>query len=214
MSESKNNKKKNSPLGDGPKMPKFNIYWIYGLIALSLFSARFFQMTPELTTTTEQEFKQVMLMRGDVERIDLVQNKEIVRVYIKVDSIHKDYYVQKFKKKLDKAKVKGVPLFEFSVTDWNSFNERLQKFYEQKSIQEVPQNTIKEGEWFGPIANTIFTMLIIVVIWMVMMRKMGGGAGGSGGPGGIFNVGKSKATLFEKGGTKVNITFADVAGLE
>ena len=166
MSDLKNNKKKNSPLGDGPKMPKFNIYWIYGLIALSLFSARFFQMTPELTTTTEQEFKQVMLMRGDVERIDLVQNKEIVRVYIKVDSIHKDYYVQKFKKKLDKAKVKGVPLFEFSVTDWNSFNERLQKFYEQKGIQEVPQNTIKEGEWFGPIANTIFTMLIIVVIWM------------------------------------------------
>jgi cell division protease FtsH len=196
-------------------MPKFNIYWIYGLIALSLFSARFFQMSPELTTTTEQEFKQVMLVRGDVERIDLVQNKEIVRVYMKPDSIHKDYYVQKFKKKLDKAKVKGVPLFEFSVTDWNSFNERLQKFYEQKGIQEVPQNTIKEGEWFGPIANTIFTMLIIVVIWVVMMRKMGGGAGGSGGgPGGIFNVGKSKATLFEKGGTKVNITFADVAGLE
>ncbi|MEY3539909.1 MAG: ATP-dependent zinc metalloprotease FtsH, partial [Bacteroidota bacterium] len=97
----------------------------------------------------------------------------------------------------------------------NSFNERLQKFYEQKGIQEVPQNTIKEGEWFGPIANTIFTMLIIVVIWVLMMRKMGGGAGGSGGgPGGIFNVGKSKATLFEKGGTKVNITFADVAGLE
>ncbi|MEY4459720.1 MAG: ATP-dependent zinc metalloprotease FtsH, partial [Bacteroidota bacterium] len=94
-------------------------------------------------------------------------------------------------------------------------NERLQKFYEQKGIQEVPQNTIKEGEWFGPIANTIFTMLIIVVIWVLMMRKMGGGAGGSGGgPGGIFNVGKSKATLFEKGGTKVNITFADVAGLE
>jgi len=214
MSDSTNNKKK-SPLGDGPKMPKFNIYWIYGLIALSLFSARFFQMSPELTSTTEQEFKQVMLVRGDVERIDLVQNKEIVRVYMKPDSIHKDYYVQKFKKKLDKAKIKGVPLFEFSVTDWNSFNERLQKFYEQRGIQEVPQNTIKEGEWFGPIANTIFTMLIIVVIWVVMMRKMGGGAGGSGGgPGGIFNVGKSKATLFEKGGTKVNITFADVAGLE
>ncbi len=214
MSDSTNNKKK-SPLGDGPKMPKFNIYWIYGLIALSLFSARFFQMSPELTTTTEQEFKQVMLVRGDVERIDLVQNKEIVRVYMKPDSIHKDYYVQKFKKKLDKAKIKGVPLFEFSVTDWNSFNERLQKFYEQRGIQEVPQNTIKEGEWFGPIANTIFTMLIIVVIWVLMMRKMGGGAGGSGGgPGGIFNVGKSKATLFEKGGTKVNITFADVAGLE
>jgi cell division protease FtsH len=192
----------------------FNIYWIYGLIALTLLSARFFQLAPEVTTTSELEFKQSMLLQGDVEKIDLIQNKEAVRVYIKPDSIQKDFYVQKFKKKLDKAKVKGVPLFEFSVTDWNSFNDRLQKFYEQNHIAEVPQNAIKEGEWFGPIANTLFSLIALVVVWVLLMRKMGGGSGGSGGPGGIFNVGKSKATLFEKGGTKVNITFADVAGLE
>ena len=102
-----NKKKKGSPLGDGPKLPKFNIYWIYGLIAISLLSARFFQMAPEIRLTTEQEFKQVMLSNGDVERIDLVQNKELVRVYIKPDSIGKDFYVQKLKTKIDKAKVKG-----------------------------------------------------------------------------------------------------------
>jgi cell division protease FtsH len=208
------NNKKKSPLGDGPKMPKFNIYWIYGLIAISLLSARFFQTAPDIMTTSELEFKQVMLTGGDVEKIDLVQNKELVRVYIKPDSIDKDFYVQKLKRKMDKAKIKNVPLFEFNVTDWNSFNERLQRFYEQKNIQEVPQNAIKEGEWFGPIANTIFSLVLIVVVWVLLMRKMGGGGGSGGGPGGIFNVGKSKATLFEKGGTKVNITFADVAGLE
>ncbi len=209
-----NNKKKGSPLGDGPKMPKFNIYWIYGLIAISLLSARFFQTAPDILTTSELEFKQVMLTGGDVEKIDLVQNKELVRVYIKPDSIDKDFYVQKLKRKMDKAKIKNVPLFEFNVTDWNSFNERLQRFYEQKNIQEVPQNAVKEGEWFGPIANTVFSLVLIVVVWVLLMRKMGGGGGSGGGPGGIFNVGKSKATLFEKGGTKVNITFADVAGLE
>ena len=215
MTPDNNSKKEGSPLGQGPKLPKFNIYWIYGLIALSLLSARFFQMAPDITTTTEQEFKQVMLLHGDVERLDFVDNKQTVRVYIKPDSIEKDFYVQKFKTKMTKAKVKGVPLFEFSVTDWNSFNSRLQKFYEQNNITEIPQNTIKEGEWFGPIANTVFSLVLIVVVWVLLMRKMGGGAGGSGGgPGGIFNVGKSKATLFEKGGTKVNITFADVAGLE
>ena len=208
------NKKKKSPLGDGPKMPKFNIYWIYGLIAISLLSARFFQTAPDILTTSELEFKQVMLTGGDVEKIDLVQNKELVRVYIKSDSIDKDFYVQKLKRKMDKAKIKNVPLFEFNVTDWNSFNERLQRFYEQKNIQEVPQNAVKEGEWFGPIANTVFSLVLIVVVWVLLMRKMGGGGGSGGGPGGIFNVGKSKATLFEKGGTKVNITFADVAGLE
>ena len=209
-----NNKKKGSPLGDGPKMPKFNIYWIYGLIAISLLSARFFQTAPDIMTTSELEFKQVMLTGGDVEKIDLVQNKELVRVYIKPDSIDKDFYVQKLKRKMDKAKIKNVPLFEFNITDWNSFNERLQRFYEQKNIQEVPQNAVKEGEWFGPIANTVFSLVLIVVVWVLLMRKMGGGGGSGGGPGGIFNVGKSKATLFEKGGTKVNITFADVAGLE
>ncbi len=215
MKTDNNSNKQGSPLGQGPKLPKFNIYWIYGLIALSLLSARFFQMAPDITTTTEQEFKQVMLLHGDVERLDFVDNKQTVRVYIKPDSIEKDFYVQKFKTKMTKAKVKGVPLFEFSVTDWNSFNSRLQKFYEQNNITEIPQNTIKEGEWFGPIANTVFSLVLIVVVWVLLMRKMGGGAGGSGGgPGGIFNVGKSKATLFEKGGTKVNITFADVAGLE
>ena len=208
------NNKKKSPLGDGPKMPKFNIYWIYGLIAISLLSARFFQTAPDIMTTSELEFKQVMLTGGDVEKIDLVQNKELVRVYIKPDSIDKDFYVQKLKRKMDKAKIKNVPLFEFNVTDWNSFNERLQRFYEQKNIQEVPQNAVKEGEWFGPIANTVFSLVLIVVVWVLLMRKMGGGGGSGGGPGGIFNVGKSKATLFEKGGTKVNITFADVAGLE
>ncbi|NBT07772.1 MAG: ATP-dependent zinc metalloprotease FtsH [Chitinophagia bacterium] len=195
-------------------MPKFNIYWIYGLIAISLLSARFFQTAPDILPTSELEFKQVMLTGGDVEKIDLVQNKELVRVYIKPDSIDKDFYVQKLKRKMDKAKIKNVPLFEFNVTDWNSFNERLQRFYEQKNIQEVPQNAVKEGEWFGPIANTIFSLVLIVVVWVLLMRKMGGGGGSGGGPGGIFNVGKSKATLFEKGGTKVNITFADVAGLE
>ena len=209
-----NNKKKGSPLGDGPKMPKFNIYWIYGLIAISLLSARFFQTAPDIMTTSELEFKQVMLTGGDVEKIDLVQNKELVRVYIKPDSIDKDFYVQKLKRKMDKAKIKNVPLFELNVTDWNSFNERLQRFYEQKNIQEVPQNAVKEGEWFGPIANAVMSIVLIVVVWVLLMRKMGGGGGSGGGPGGIFNVGKSKATLFEKGGTKVNITFADVAGLE
>jgi len=69
-----------------------------------------------------------------------------------------------------------------------------------------------EGEWFGPVANTILSLLIIVAAWVLLMRKMGGPSGG-GGPGGIFNIGKSKATLFDKG-AKVNITFSDVAGLD
>ncbi len=149
---------------------KNKLYWIYGLIFIILLTIRFLDSTstPELTFITEQEFKQVMLMRGDVERIELVQNKDIVRVYIKVDSLQKDFYVQKFKKKLDKAKVKGFPLFEFSVTDWNSFNERLQKFYEQNSIQDIPQNTIKEKDNTMFFLNNFLTLIICVVLFYLL----------------------------------------------
>ncbi len=201
--------------GDAPrKGPKFNIYWLYAVIAIVLLSAQFWKLAPDLYKSTEQEFKQKMLIVGDVERLDLITNKNVVRVYIKPDSVSKEFYVQKFSKALTKEKAKGVPLFEFKVTDWKSFNDGLKEFYKANNMAEVPENIFEEGEWFGPIANTILTLLIIVAAWMLMMRKMGGGgAGGSGGPGGIFNIGKSKATLFDKG-AKVNITFSDVAGLD
>jgi cell division protease FtsH len=197
-----------------PKLPKFNIYWIYGLIALSLLSARFFQMAPDVSTLTHNEFVKV-IASGDVEKFVKIENKKIVRLYIKPDSVQKEFYVQKFKQKLAKEKVKGNYLFEYKVDSWDSFNKELQDIYTKYAVVNMPDSTaVEENDWFGPIANTIFSLLLIVIVWVVLMRKMGGGAGGSGGPGGIFNVGKSKATLFEKGGTKVNITFADVAGLE
>jgi len=209
-----NTSKKGSNGSQGPKLPKFNIYWIYGLIALSLFGARFFQMAPDVSTLTHNEFVKVMAS-GDVEKFVKIENKKIVRFYIKPDSVQKEFYVQKFKQKLAKEKVKGNYLFEYKVDSWDSFNKELQDIYTKYAVVNMPDSTaVEENDWFGPIANTIFSLLLIVIVWIVLMRKMGGGAGGSGGPGGIFNVGKSKATLFEKGGTKVNITFADVAGLE
>ena len=71
---------------------------------------------------------------------------------------------------------------------------------------------MQEGDWIPGLLQIALPILIILLIWVMLMRKMGG-QGGSGGPGGIFNIGKSKATLFDKG-TRVNITFNDVAGLD
>jgi cell division protease FtsH len=79
-------------------------------------------------------------------------------------------------------------------------------------VTPVPVDPVTDPEFFGPLINVLFPLLMFGVLLVLMMRKMGGGGGGSG-PGGIFNIGKSKAQLFEKG-TKVNITFADVAGLD
>ena len=89
--------------GDAPrKGPKFSIYWIYGIIGMVLLSANFWKMSPDLSTVSEQEFKQEMLVKGDVESLDLVRNKEVVRIYIKADSLEKEYYTVKFKTKLSK----------------------------------------------------------------------------------------------------------------
>ena len=201
--------------GDSPrKGPKFNLYWVYGIIAVVLITSNLWSFTPDVTKTNELEFKQEMLVKGDVAKIDLITNKNVVRVYILKDSLSKAFYTQKFSKKpLDKSKFDKAPLFEFKVTDWKSFNDNLKEFYAaHPEVKQVPPNINEEGEWFGPLANTIFSLVIIIGAWVLLMRKMGGPSGG-GGPGGVFNIGKSKATLFDKG-AKVNITFSDVAGLD
>jgi cell division protease FtsH len=78
-----------------------------------------------------------MLARGDVEKIDLVKNKEIVRIYIYSDSLKKPYYQDKLKKEVPANNTS--PLFEFQVTDWESFNSDLNNFYrENPSVKQVP----------------------------------------------------------------------------
>ena len=207
-----------SPNGDdktGRKGPKFSIYWIYAIIAAVLIAANLFNMSPDAVRTTELDFRRDMLAKGDVEKLDLIKNKELVRVYIKSESLGKDYYAKRIKRPSNGIS-KG-PHFEFTVTDWESFNASQNAFFKDSSsnplgIQKVPENVTNEGEWYGPVLNTFVTIALFVGLWVLLMRKMGGPSGG-GGPGGIFNIGKSKATLFEKG-TRVNINFGDVAGLD
>ena len=198
---------------DTKKGPKLSIYWIYAIIAAIILGYGYLkQNAPDLTPTTIQEFQQNMLAQGDVQQIYLIRNKDVVRVFIKKDSLQKQYYVNKFHHQIDAAKADN-PLFEFKVTDWESFNASMAEFYKtHTAVAQVSQPVDDEIQWFGPVANILFTFLLMAGLWILLMRKVGGPAGG-GGPGGIFNIGKSKAQLFEKG-TKVNITFADVAGLD
>ncbi len=215
--ENRQFKEMNQEKGGAPKKgPKFNIYWIYAIVAVILLSAQFMRFSPDLSKTSKQEFINKMLIQGDVERMDIVKNKDRIRVYIKPDSLRKDFYVSRFKKDLskEKAKVTGVPLFEFEVVDLKSFNDELKDIYAANpALTKVPDNPVSDPEWFGPVFNTVLSLLFIIGAWVLLMRKMGGAGPGGGGAGGIFNIGKSKATLFDKG-AKVNITFADVAGLD
>ncbi len=198
------------------KGPKFNIYWIWGIIAVVLLAFQFFPaFSPDAHQIEELDFRKEMLAKGDVEKLDLISNKAEVRVYIKKDSLQKSYYRDKLGKNgwTGNGVAKEGPQFEFKVSDVKDYEKVLREFFlKNPGIQEVNIESKQEGEWFGPILQLIVPILIIVLIWVMLMRKMGGQAG-SGGPGGIFNIGKSKATLFDKG-TKVAITFNDVAGLD
>lgn len=196
------------------KGPRFNIYWIYALIAVALIGYQAFSHnSADSTLITEQDFFQHMLLPGDVSKVDLVDNKKTVRIYIYSDSLKKEFYNGKLPKNVSNDNT--GPLFEFKVEDSKAWRERFNTFFKDNNIpqeKKPPVNVITEGEWLSPVANILVTVLLFVVMIFLFMRKMGGPAGG-GGPGGIFNIGKSKAQLFEKG-TKVNINFGDVAGLD
>ena len=201
--------------GNAPrKGPKFNIYWIWAIIFAVLVGFQFFgSFTPDAKPLdSEQEFRTKMLETGDVAKLVIVTNKNLVRVYIKKESLNKPYFKDKLAKGWPNVKPEG-PHFEFRVTKADEFEKRLVQFFERNPSLEVPYSPTQEGEWFGPLLNFLLPLLVIVLIWIMLMRKMGGGAAGGSGPGGIFNIGKSRATLFDKG-TKVNITFSDVAGLD
>ncbi len=202
--------------GNAPKKgPRFNIYWIWAIIFAVLVGIQFFgSFAPDAKPIeSEQEFRDNMLQKGDVEKLVIVTNKNIVRVYIHKDSLQKPYYQEKMKEGWTASKNQEGPHFEFKVTKADEFEKRLNALFEKNPALEVPYTPTQEGEWFAPVLNFLLPLLVIVLIWIMLMRKMGGGAPGGGGAGGIFNIGKSRATLFDKG-TKVNITFADVAGLD
>ena len=73
------------------------------------------------------------------------------------------------------------PLFEFKVTDWESYGASMKTFREEHpELKEVNAYPKEEGDWIGPIAQTLLTVLLFVGLWMLLMRKMGGPGGGHG----------------------------------
>jgi cell division protease FtsH len=162
--------------------------------------------------TTPNDFKQ-MILRNDVEKYTIISNRNIVKVYLNPASI--DNYRAKLKTGLNGKVSSDGPHFYFKYS--GDFEKQMADFYVQNNkpsvTQQVPYDVDQERDWFGGALQFLLPLLLFIALWILLMRKMGGSAGGGGGPGGIFNIGKSRATLFDKG-TKVSITFADVAGLD
>ena len=206
----------NRPPGEDPnqpprKGPKFSIYWIYAIIFAVLIGFQLFGPFSTNTAPVDQDYFQQVLKSGDVEKYVVISNRNLVKIYLKKASLPK--YSDKLEKGISgKANADG-PHMSFKIVSGDSFKDDMRKFYaDNPEIKDV--GTVDtESDWFSKSLSFLLPILLFVGLWILLMRKMGGGAGGGAGPGGIFNIGKSKATLFDKG-TKVNITFADVAGLD
>ncbi|NII24925.1 ATP-dependent metallopeptidase FtsH/Yme1/Tma family protein [Pseudoflavitalea sp. X16] len=193
------------------KGPKFNIYWVWAIIFAVLVAFQLFgSFAPDAKEIDELEFYQ-MLEKGDIDKLTTITNKNLIRITLTKGGYQK--YKDQLSKKWPGVSEKG-PHFEFRVIKAEEFKKELNEWYKaHPEVKEVPNKPAQEGEWFTSIIQFLLPLVVIILIWVMLMRKMGGGAGGGSGPGGIFNIGKSRATLFDKG-TKVNITFSDVAGLD
>lgn len=190
--------------------PRFSIYWVYAIIFAILIAFQVFgPFTPATKQVDQNQFEQ-MLREGSVNEYVIVNNRNIVRVTLNKEGLAR--YSSELGTAANATEANG-PHFYFRIVSGDSFKDDMRKFYSDNPTVKNVGTVDTERDWFSPIITTLLPILIFIAIWILLMRKMGGGAGGGGGPGGIFNIGKSKATLFDKG-TRVNITFSDVAGLD
>ncbi len=195
--------------GSPKKGPRFSFYWVYAIIFAVLIGIQLYGgFTPNSQQITQENFEQ-MLTANDVQEYVVVSNRSLVKVSLNANAITK--YTNVLGKNVTN-KDEGPHAF-FKIASVESFQDDMRDYYKAHPDVKKVGKADSESNWFTPILQTILPFLLLIGIWVLLMRKMSGGAGAGGGPGGIFNIGKSKATLFDKG-TKVNITFADVAGLD
>ncbi len=196
-----------------PQIPKFNFYWIYGIIAAILLVS-LLMPNENAVSTSWTKVQREMLPNKDIKkfiidrehgRVYVVINKDVVRV--------KEPYLKDLKS-LNPDMPAGH--YFFYVSDLESFNRQLEESLKQYDSEKQVEVTTdpNRGDWTDFFKNGNLILLIMIVVFsVVMFRKMSGGGAGAGPGSQIFNIGKSRATLFDKD-TKVNINFSDVAGLE
>lgn len=188
-----------------PKLgrPRFNIYWIWALIAVMLIGWSIMGTTNSPQKTNWDKVKG-MIQQGHVEKIDVV-NKESAEVYLKSDQIEKYSKEKEYKGLATKG-----PQFVFNIGSLDYFQTDFEATVEASKQQVSLSFETRRNGWTD-LLTSILPFILIIGVWILIMRSMSRGQGG--GQGGIFNVGKSKAQIFDKN-SAVNVNFKDVAGLE
>ena len=212
MSDQEKDKKSiKDKLPKKPQLPKnsFNFYWIYVVIVVIVLGLNFIDFNAVSREIDFRKFETTILKNGDVDKL-VVVNKEICEIYLKEESLKKTEFKEVAKKPFGNGENLG-PHYYFNIGSIDSFEKKLNEA--QTNMEATDKvNVIYETRknWGGDIIGWLLPIIIMIGIWVFIMRKMSGG----GGPGGqIFNIGKSKAALFDPE-DKIKITFKDVAGLE
>ena len=195
-----------------PQTPKFNVYWLYGAIIFALLGMSLFggsDSWQSVSKTNISNFEKY-LNAGDVSEVIVIRNKSSVRVTLTQEALGKSEHQSINSKNIFGQENSRGPHYQFEVGSLELFEEKLEKARENGVPFRLEFITV-ENRWIDAIIGFL-PIIIIIGVWIFLMRRMSGG--GAGGPGGqIFNIGKSKAKLFDKN-TDVKTTFKDVAGLE
>lgn len=191
------------------KKPRFNAYWIYAAIIMIFLGIQFFGSSSlsQPGKTTQAEFENY-LRDGDVEKIEII-NKKLAKVYLTTEAKQKAIHADSKKRSFFSSA--GEPSYQFEFGDLQNFENNINQIKAENNLDtKIVWNT--DSNMWGELFLTLLPFIVIIGIWIFIMRRMSSGAGGGAG-GQIFNIGKSKAKLFDEK-TEVKTSFKDVAGLE
>ena len=202
--------KENNP-NNTPKKPRFSSWWIYGvvialIIGFQFFGGSNFSSTEKTTTSELQEF----LRNGDISKIVIITNTRQAKVYLTEEALNKDVHKGVAEKPLFPS-TGLVPQYVLDYGDLQIFQNEITEIKKENNLDTIVEFDT-ESNVLGEIFLTLLPFALIIGIWIYLMRRMSGGAGGGAG-GQIFNIGKSKAKLFDEK-TDTRTSFKDVAGLE
>jgi len=192
------------------KKPKFNIWWIYtivvvGLLGLQIFGNDAFSNVQKTSTYELQRF----LKDGDVSKIVIVSNIKQAKVYLNEEAFEKEIH-SKGRDSSVFVPSNLTPAYELNFGDLQNFENAINVVIQENNLETEVTFEV-ESNVFGDLILTILPFALLIVVWIFIMRRMAGGGGGGGGQ--IFNIGKSKAKLFDEK-TDTRTSFKDVAGLE
>lgn len=204
-----------------PKRNPYLIYWIYAIIVIGIIGATYFQNSGGANLKDIQTFysladssfvKEAYVVNRT--RVDFQLNEDGVKFVKDHQKGELKYIAQAFKNQNKQLMSKRNPVFSIDIVDAGNFELKLDQINEKLAARGKPTVSappVEEINYWSQILSFLLPIIIIIALWMFFMRRMSGGSGGGGGQ--IFNIGKSRAQIYEKGKT-TNVTFKDVAGLE